>query len=79
VAFDGCLSVDGNVMGTYIHGLFRNDPLRHAILSELASQKGRAFSSGALDVSFDEQYDRLAAHVRNNLDMGLIRGLIDHR
>jgi adenosylcobyric acid synthase len=79
VAFDGCLSVDGNVMGTYIHGLFRNDPLRHAILSELASQKGRAFSSVALDVSFDEQYDRLAAHVRNNLDMGLIRGFIDHR
>ena len=44
-ARDGSLSHDGNIMGTYIHGLFHNDRLRHAILTELASRKGRAQAS----------------------------------
>src|SRR5512135_132077 len=78
-AFDGSLSADGNVMGTYFHGLFHNDELRRAILSELAARKGRAFSPLAADYSPDEQYDRLAAHVRNSLNMDLIRKLIDRR
>jgi len=66
-------------MGTYFHGLFHNDELRRAILSELAARKGRAFSPLAADFSPDEQYDRLAAHVRNSLNMDLIRKLIDRR
>ena len=76
-AFDGCLSQDGNIMGTYIHGLFHNDRLRQAILSELASRKGLMFSHRASSFSLDEQYDRLAAHVRNSLNMDLIHRLID--
>ena len=78
-AFDGSLSDDGNVMGTYLHGLFHNDELRRAILSELAARKGRVFLPSAADFSPDEQHDRLAAHVRNSLNMDLIRKLIDHR
>lgn len=78
-ARDGSLSHDGNIMGTYIHGLFHNDRLRHAILTELASRKGRAFSPSTVNVSIDDQYDRLAAHVKSNLNMGLIRRLIKSR
>lgn len=74
---DGCLSADGNVMGTYIHGLFHNARLRHAILSELAARKGRNLSPLAADFSLDEQYNHLASHVRNNVSMDLIRKLID--
>ena len=37
---DGTLSADGNVVGTYIHGLFHNHELRRAILLELAERKG---------------------------------------
>ncbi|MGE5217174.1 MAG: cobyric acid synthase [Chloroflexota bacterium] len=77
--FDGSLSADGNVMGTYFHGLFHNDEFRHAILSELAARKGRAFSPLTADFSLDQQYDRLAVHVRNSLNMDLIRRLIDRR
>jgi adenosylcobyric acid synthase len=76
-AFDGCLSQDGNIMGTYIHGLFHNDRLRQAILSELASRKGLMFAHWAGSFPLDEQYDRLAAHVRNSLNMDLIHRLID--
>ena len=76
-AFDGCLSEDGNVLGTYIHGLFHNDQLRRAILQALATRKGKPFLSTDSFFSADEQYDRLGAHVRNNLNMPLIRKLVD--
>ena len=75
---DGCLSEDGNVLGTYIHGLFHNDHLRHAILSELAERKGKAWSPMTCSFSIEEQYDRLAAHVRSNLNMDLVFRLLDH-
>ena len=75
---DGSLSQGGNVLGTYIHGLFHNDHLRHAILSELAERKGKALSPLISSFSTEEQYDRLAAHVRNNLNMDLVFGLLDH-
>jgi adenosylcobyric acid synthase len=76
-ALDGCLSDNGNILGTYIHGLFHNDEFRRAILQELAERRGSPFLFSDSVFSADEQYDRLAAHVRNNLDMELIRKLVD--
>jgi len=70
--FDGCLSVDGNVLGTYLHGLFHNEALRRSILTNLAARKGVAFHPAAKVLSKEEQYDRLADLVRGNLDMELI-------
>jgi adenosylcobyric acid synthase len=74
---DGCLSEDGNVLGTYIHGLFHNDHLRRAILAELAERKGKVFSPTISSISSEEQYDRLAAHVRQNLNMELVHRLLN--
>lgn len=73
--FDGCISPDGKVMGTYIHGLFNNDEFRRAVLRELAGSKGKGFSAVA-SFSVDDQYDRLAALVRENLNMNLIQRLL---
>jgi adenosylcobyric acid synthase len=73
---DGCLSEDANVLGTYVHGLFHNDDLRRAILGELAERKGKSFSPMTSSFSVEEQYDRLAAHVRENLNMDLIHRLL---
>ena len=39
---DGAVDRRGNVLGTYLHGLFANDGLRRALLVELASRKGLA-------------------------------------
>jgi adenosylcobyric acid synthase len=75
--FDGFLSEDGNVLGTYMHGLFHNDDFRAAILRELAERKGRTLSAIPTSFSVDEQYDRLAGLVRKNLNMELILRLID--
>jgi adenosylcobyric acid synthase len=76
---DGALSADGNVVGTYIHGLFHNDALRQAILQELALRKGHTIASSAEKFSVDEQYDKLAAHVRANLNMELIQRILDQQ
>jgi adenosylcobyric acid synthase len=76
---DGFLSENGNILGTYIHGLFHNDGLRRAILDELAARKGKALPAMAFSFSVEEQYDRLAALVMKNLDMDLLARILDQR
>jgi adenosylcobyric acid synthase len=68
--FDGALSHEGHIWGTYLHGLFDNDALRHAWLRSLGWQ-------GAGQV-FDRQqaYNRLANHVRAHLDMEVLWRII---
>lgn len=67
---DGALSPDGLIWGTYLHGIFDNDALRHAWLSSLGWQE-----QGQL---FDRQlaYNRLADHVRAHLDMAALQQII---
>ena len=69
---DGCLSQDGWVMGTYVHGLFLNAALRRAILAAVAARKGvkLRFGEDAFDQS--REYDKLADHVRSSLDMDVL-------
>lgn len=76
---DGCLSPDGNVLGTYIHGLFHNEGFRRAILRELAARKGVVFAPSHPAISASDQYDRLASLVRSSLDMDLIFRLLHLR
>ena len=73
---DGCLSPDGNHLGTYIHGLFHNEGLRRSLLVSLAARKGVIFRPQARVISKEEQYDRLAALVRCSLNMELVYHII---
>ena len=65
----------GNVYGSYIHGIFDGAGIAQAIIGDLAARKG--IDSGALTV-FDperykqEQYDKLADAVRGGLDMDFV-------
>ncbi|MYI82470.1 MAG: cobyric acid synthase [Chloroflexi bacterium] len=71
---DGAISADGRVAGTYLHGLLHNDELRAALLRAL----GRRGAGG--DVSEEERreeaFDRLAAAVREHLDLRRVRTLV---
>lgn len=75
--FDGCLNPSGNVLGTYIHGLFHNEALRRSVLGELAARKNVAFQPAGKVPSKEEQYDRLADLVRRSLNMELIYRIAD--
>jgi adenosylcobyric acid synthase len=77
--WDGCLSPDGNMLGTYIHGLFHNEGLRRALRSNLAARKGIVFRPAGKVFSREEQYDRLADLVRSSLDMELLYRTMDLR
>ncbi|MBN1219365.1 MAG: cobyric acid synthase [Anaerolineae bacterium] len=67
---DGALSTDGRIWGTYLHGLFDNDALRHAWLRSLGWH-GRGWT-------FDRElaYNRLADHVRAHLDMAAVEQIV---
>jgi len=68
---DGAIDASGWIAGTYFHGLFDNDGLRHALLANLAARKNVARPSGA---RFDRnaEYDRLAHVARMSLKMDVI-------
>ena len=76
---DGLVSEDGRVWGTYVHGLFDNDSLRHRLISrflrgnDLVPTKERLRSFHQWK---EEQYNKLAAHLRNHLDMSSIYKVI---
>lgn len=65
----------GNVYGSYIHGIFDGEGIAQAVIRDLAAKKG--IDPGALTV-FDperykqEQYDKLADAVRGGLDMDFV-------
>lgn len=74
---DGAVSSNGVVVGTMIHGLFDNDGVRSALLRHLRpGAKGAALSFQQLQ---EAEFDRLAEHVRNNLDMDKIDAIVGLR
>lgn len=70
---DGAVNEGGNIMGTYIHGIFDGANFREYIINFLRDKKGieRKKSVVYEDVRNGE-IDRLADIVRNSLDMNSI-------
>jgi adenosylcobyric acid synthase len=71
-SLDGAVNAAGDVLGTYVHGLFQNTGLRRAILNELARRKGVSLPETTVELDLDREYDRLADWVRSSLDMELV-------
>lgn len=68
--FDGAIAANGRVWGTYLHGLFDNDHLRHAWLRSLGWQgAGRLFDR-------QQAYNRLADHVRAHMNMPALNRIV---
>jgi adenosylcobyric acid synthase len=62
---DGAVSADGQVMGTYVHGLFADDGQRSALLSRLGA--GPAVID--YETRVERALDRLAAHLAAHVDL----------
>ena len=56
---DGAVSVDGRVMGSYLHGLFSDDAFRAAFLARLGAPSQPGFGGRCRCVALDELADHL--------------------
>ncbi len=73
---DGAVSVDGRVWGSYLHGLFDNEAVRHALLDDLRARRGLAAARRTPQRSLDAELDRLADHLGGHLDLARLRALL---
>jgi adenosylcobyric acid synthase len=69
--FDGAISADGRVSGTYLHGFFADDAQRAAWLARL----GMPASPLAYDALIEQTLDALATHLEAHLDIEALLGL----
>lgn len=75
---DGVVTANGRILGTYIHGILHNDALRRSWLNAIRADKGWAPVPEAAPFQHlrEAAFDRLAAHVREHLDMARIYAMI---
>jgi len=63
---EGAQSTDGQILGTYLHGLFAADAFRHAFLNRL---QPRERSRVHYERQIDQTLNQLADHLEANLDI----------
>jgi adenosylcobyric acid synthase len=71
---------NGNVYGSYIHGIFDAPGVADTVLKALCQQKGIDFDAlGTFDMKAykEQQYDKLADAVREGLDMELVYKILN--
>jgi adenosylcobyric acid synthase len=66
---DGAVSIDGRVMGSYVHGLFASDAFRRAFLERLGAAADPTLDAGA---AVEAALDQLADHLEAHLDLARI-------
>ena len=76
---DGVCNAEGNVLGSYLHGLFDDGQLFGAIAAHIRGKKGLSESAGApitMDEFREREFDRIAGIVRASVDMEAIYRII---
>ncbi len=68
---DGCVSQNKRVMGTYMHGFFDSPEILEKWLEHIGVKDVEIPEAYGLNAR-SREYDRLAEHVRKNVDMGKI-------
>lgn len=66
---DGAISMNGRIMGCYVHGLFRNDAFRRNFLQRRGASGDPAFN---YDATIEATLDELADHIEAHLDIEAI-------
>lgn len=68
----------GQIVGTYIHGIFDHDGFRRQVINELRGRKGLAALSVQRNVRDEKEkaYDHLADVVRQSLDMDKLAAIM---
>jgi adenosylcobyric acid synthase len=63
---EGAVSASGNVMGTYLHGVFASDEFRRAFLKNLGAKTAQKLE---YDRRIDQILDEFAAHLESHCDL----------
>jgi adenosylcobyric acid synthase len=71
---EGAIRADGRVMGSYLHGMFTEDPFRRAFLASLGATPGNASYDQTVEETLDALADHLATHVDTARFLALARG-----
>jgi adenosylcobyric acid synthase len=73
---DGAIASSGRIWGTYVHGIFDDDFFRHKFVDSTREACGLSTAHSHLCVTAERQarIDRWANHLRQSLEMNLIRG-----
>lgn len=68
---DGAVNAEGNVMGSYLHGLFDEGPFARTLLNELRLRKGLTplEQDPGFNAFKEREYDRLALQMRASIDI----------
>ena len=76
---DGIMNAGGNVLGSYLHGIFDDGKLFAAMASRIREQRGET-GKESIPVSFEafreKEFNRIAAIVRSSVDMEKIYGIM---
>ncbi|MGN0764433.1 MAG: cobyric acid synthase [Aristaeellaceae bacterium] len=76
---DGIMNAQGNVLGSYLHGLFDDGQLFAAIAAHIREGKG-AFAAAPQPVTLEQfrqrEFDRIADIVRASVDMDMIYRIV---
>ncbi len=60
---EGAISADGRIMGSYLHGMFRDDGFRAAFLNDLGVAAGPQSYGDAVEATLDALADHLTQHL----------------
>lgn len=71
---DGVISEDGQIIGTYLHGLFDDSAARETLLQWMGLEDVAPLDYHAL---IEKEIDRLANELERALDMEKILGFMD--
>lgn len=67
---DGAIAPEGNVWGTYLHGVFDDDEFRRRFIDSIRTRKGlEPLGEVQSRYDVDAEYDKLAALLREHLDV----------
>jgi adenosylcobyric acid synthase len=77
-SLDGAVDLNGLVLGTYLHGLFDEPPLRESVVAYLASKNRIAVNAEkeSIDEVWEKGLNQIAAAVKENLDVNRILNLV---
>jgi adenosylcobyric acid synthase len=76
---EGCISNDGLVWGTYIHGLFDSSAFRREFLNQLRVRRGWQPTTAQNATSREAALDSLAVLVSDHLDCEMLNGILTGR